>query len=380
MEIFVKTLAGLEPILAKEMEALGLTNIEQQLRGVSAQGNWAQLYRCNYLLRTALSVLVPIKSFELQTQEDLYNAVSSIKWSDYIKEDQTLAIMGTVTGELFPYTKFPVYRTKDAIVDQLQEQRGFRPNIDTQRPDIVVSIYIEGNALTISMDSSGIRLYQRNYKYRMYKAPLNEVLASGMLQIAGYDGTQDLVDPMCGSGTLLTEGLMIASNLPSAYFIEKFAFENWQEFYPDIWKSVKRIAKSNIKKPEARISGRDMNAFAVRDVKKNLQKFRHKENLEVIEQDFFNSKGEANKLIVTNPPYEKRIRVGEIKSFYKLIGDTLKKNWQGSTAWVLSGNLDAMKTFGLRPSEKMSLKNGGVDCIFSKFEMYAGSRKQKYAK
>lgn len=379
MEIVVKTLEGLEEVCAKELESLQLSNIEILNRAVKCEGNWAQLYKCNYCLRTAMRVLVPIKSELIYTQDDLYTLGRSIDWSEYIPKKRTFAISGTINGDLFPHSRFPVFRLKDAIVDQLSEEQGYRPNVDPRKPDVAIDLYINAdNEVAISLDSSGKSLHLRNYKYRQYKAPLNEVLAAGIIKLSGYDGTQVFQDAMCGSGTLLTEALMISANIPAGKFIHRFAFQNWSNYYSDIWNGVKEIANAGIRHPEAELIGSDLNAMAIRDVKKNLQDFPFKERVSLFQRDFFKTNGHPDRLLIMNPPYDKRIATENVDQFYRQIGDALKTFWQGSTAWIVTSNLSAMKSFGLRPSQKVTLNNGGLESKLYKFELYEGSKKAKH--
>ena len=379
MKIIVKTMEGLEEVLAQELRDLHLTEIEPFNRGVSCEGSWAQLYKCNYQLRTAIRVLVPIKDFTIETQQDLYDCMRTIDWSQYIKDEQTtFAIGATVFGELFTNSRFVTYRCKDAIVDQLSQEKGYRPNIELDNPDIVIQIHLAYNSLSILLDSTGKSLHLRNYKERAYKAPLNEVMAAGILKISGWDGQTTFVDPMCGSGTFTTEGLMIAANIPSGKFIERFCFENWADFRSSIWDGVKSTADAMMAAPKCEMIASDINSFAVRDLKKNLQKLPYRDKIKIMEADFLNTEGRPDSYVYLNPPYDKRIQMRNITEFYRKIGDQLKTTWQGSEAWVVSGNNQAMKNFGLKSSLKHKLDNGGIPSKLYKFELYGGSRKSKY--
>ncbi len=378
MQLIIKTMEGFEEVLAKELEDLQLLNIQILKRAVSCEGNWAQLYKCNYMLRTALRVLLPVKSASIETQEDLYDLVKSVSWAPYIAEGKTFSINGTISGELFNHSQFAIYRTKDAIVDQLTEKYGTRPSIDTRNSDVLIDLHISNNEVNISLDSSGRSLHLRNYKYRQYKAPLNEVLAAGIIKLSGWEQTKAFHDPMSGSGTFITEALMIASNIPPGMFNNNFAFTKWEEFYPDIWNMVKETADSNIHFPEIELSASDINPLAVRDTKKNLQKFPFKEKVQIYNRDFFTIPGEADKILFMNPPYNKRIEVDNIYAYYKNIGDTLKTRWQGSEAWIVSGNAEAIKNLGLQTSKRIALNHGGTDVKLYKYEIYDGSKKAKY--
>lgn len=380
MKFLIKTLEGLESVLAKELESIMLSDIQVLRRAVSCSGNWAQLYKCNYLLSTALRVLVTLEEFELSNQDDLYSSIRSIDWKNYIPKNKTIAINGTVSGELFNHSQFAIYRTKDAIVDQLLEVYGKRPNVNTDKPDVLIDIYIRDNKLVVSLDSSGRSLHIRNYKYRQYKAPLNEVLAAGILAIAEWDGNKDFHDPMCGSGTFVTEALLKCARIPASYFNPKFAFQNWTEYHEEIWKAVKESADALIQHPEIRISASDINPLAVRDVKKNLQKFPFREKIRIFQQDFFRMEGRPGVSLFINPPYNKRISVDDPFAFYKSIGDALKSNWKGSEAWIITANIDAMKHLGLHATNKHTLNHGGTEARLLNYTIYEGSKKSKYKK
>ena len=337
MKIIIKTLEGLESILAEELESLFVSDIKILRRAVECEGNWAHLYKCNYQLRTALRVLMPIKNTDVYNNESLYDAIYSIDWTAYIKEGAEFAIDSVVSGETFTHSKWVVYKTKDAIVDQLREKYEKRPNINTDDPDIRISIHIQGTKLTVLLDSSGKSLHLRNYKYRNYKAPLNEVLAAGIIKMSGWDHKTILHDPMCGSGTFITEALMQAANIPSGKFIESFAFEKWSEYYDEVWTKVKETANEAIINPDTEFIASDLLPYAVRDVKKNLQKFPFKEKVKVFERDFFKTHGHSDRILFMNPPYNKRVELNDDHEFYKLIGDALKTFWQGSSVWLISG-------------------------------------------
>lgn len=380
MKIIVKTMEGLEEVCAAELKNLHLQNIEILNRGVSCEGNWAQLYKCNYLLRSAIRVLLPLKTFNIESQDDYYDAIRSIDWSQYIAKGKTIAVRSTIFGELFTNSLFATYRCKDAIVDQLSEEKEYRPNVNLEHPDIVINVHLNKNELSISLDSSGRSLHLRGYKERSYKAPLNEAFAAGIIMLAGWDQKQAFHDPMCGSGTFTTEALMMAANIPAGKFTEGYSFQKWPEYQKEIWQAVKQAADADISPPECEMYASDINAYAVRDLRKNLQKLPHKDHVLITEEDFLESEGKAGSLLFLNPPYDKRIQVSNVKEFHRKIADTLKAKWKGSAAWVLSGNNQAMKSFGLKHSAKHTLDNGGLPAKLYKFEMYEGSRKTKYQK
>lgn len=369
---------GLEQILADELQDLNLSNIKILRRAVSCEGNVSQLYRCNYQLRTALRVLVPMVSFEAFDEEELYDACRSIEWDRFMTHKTSFAIDSTVSGNVFKHSQYVIYKIKDAIVDQFRENGFDRPNINTKNPDIRFNVHVRENEISILLDSSGKSLHLRNYKIRNYKAPVNEVLAAGLIKLTGWDHAKTFHDPMCGSGTFVTEALMQAGNIPAGKYIEKFAFQKWPDFQREIWQAVKSAADNAIINPDVEIVASDLSAYAVRDVKKNLQKFPFKEKVKTYQRDFFKTHGNPNSILIMNPPYDKRVSVDNIYEFYSNIGNALKQFWKGSEAWVLSGNSDAMKKFGLRPSVKHPIYNGGIESKFYKFELYEGSKKSKY--
>lgn len=378
MRIIVKTLEGLEEVLAKELESLYVTDITPLRRAVECEGNWAHLYKCNYQLKTALRVLLPIKTLHVNSDQELYDAVFSIDWTAYMSEKSTFAIDAVTSGDIFTNSQYVTYKTKDAIVDQIREKCGERPSINTKNPDIRINIHIQSTQLTILLDSSGKSLHLRNYKLRNYKAPLNEVLAAGIIMMSDWDYKRILHDPMCGSGTFVTEALMQAANIPGGFFIEQFAFEKWPEYHAEIFEKIKETARDQIINPDTEIIASDLSAYAVRDVKKNLQNFPFREKVKVYNRDFFKTHGHSDRILFMNPPYNKRVELEDDLEFYKMIGDALKTFWQGSTAWIISGNPEAMKSFGLRPSMKKTLFNGGIESKLFKYELYEGSKKQKY--
>lgn len=380
MKIVVTTLQGLEPALFKELTELNLTNIKITNRAVECEGSWAQVYKCNYLLRTAIRVLIPISEHTVTSDDDLYDAIASIDWDPYLGKKDKLAITAVVFSEYFTNSRYVTYKAKDAIVDQFRDKYGIRPSIDIKKPDTLIHLFIKNDKLIVSLDSSGQSLHLRNYKERFYKAPLNEVLAAGMIQLSGWDKKKTFIDPMCGSGTFVTEALMYASNIPAGYYIEKFGFERWPEFYPDVFEKVKEHAQEAITEPDTEIHGSDLNGYAVRDCRKNLQRLPFREKVKLFERDLFKLPSLNNCHIMMNPPYDSRLEVHNIHDFYHDIGDCLKNYWQGSEAWVFTSRNDAMKSFGLRATKRYTLDNGGTEAKLYKFDLYAGSKKAKHRK
>ncbi len=375
MKIFIKTLQGLEGELQKELEQLGGQNIERGNRSVSCEGNLSFLYSANYSLRTALKVFVPIHTFRAKNEQELYNGVKKFDWSQYLDVHRTFAIDHTIFSDYFKHSKFASLKMKDAIVDQLREKLRSRPRVDTENPDIRFNLHAYKDEFTISLDSSEESLNRRGYRPKGHKAPLNEVLAAGMLKLANWTKETPLLDPMCGTGTILIEAAMMALNIPPQYKRQDFGFKTWNNFHPGIWNRVKMEADAKIRKSTIAIRGGDIDKNAVEMANTTLGSLRLKREVIVRQENFAvqSSRG-VDGMIVTNPPYGERIG-NRVEQLYKDLGDTLKHKFSGYDVWILSSNKRALKQLGLKPSESIELFNGPLRCEFCKYEMYHGSKK-----
>ena len=371
----IKTLQGLEPVLATELQALGATDIQELKRAVSCSGNQRLLYRANYELRTALRVLVPIHGFRAQDEKSFYRGIQSVDWNQYMGVMDTLAIDATVSGEHFKHSHYVSLLAKDAVVDQFRDRFGRRPSVNLDAPTIRLHVRIHGNQCDLLLDSSGDSLHKRGYRRDIVEAPVNEVLAAGMILLTGWNGDSTFVDPMCGSGTLPIEAAMIAMHIPPQRNREGFGFFRWKDFDKKLWQEVKSAADAQIREPQCQIFASDMdirarNATAINLMAAGLEQVIHleKKAFEKLEPP------EEPGVLVTNPPYDERLKVDEISAFYQSIGDRLKQAWPGWTAWLISSNMEAWKKFGLRPSRKIMLYNGPLECYFQKFDLYAGKK------
>ncbi|MEM9326845.1 MAG: THUMP domain-containing protein [Bacteroidota bacterium] len=375
MKLLIKTLYGLEQVLADEIRELGGQQVKTIKRAVDCEGNLEFLYRANYCLRTALKVLRPIYSFQARNEKQLYDQIRKFDWSAVMDVSQTFAIDNSIFSDFFKHSKFPTLKMKDAIADQFRDEVGRRPSVDTKRPDVQFDLHAWKDRFTVSMDSSGDTLNQRGYRQRGHQAPLNEVLAAGMLKLAGWDKEIPLVDPMCGSGTILVEAALMGMNMPPQTLRKDFGFKNWKDFNPVIWNRVKAEADSATRRAALDISGGDIDPRAVEMTKKSIKQLRIRGDIRVREVPFeqFLPKTKEG-ILITNPPYGERIGPKEIQEFYKTIGDLLKSKFEGFDAWVLSSNTQALKHLKLRPSAKHTLYNGGLECKFQKYELYAGTR------
>ncbi|MCC9168381.1 THUMP domain-containing class I SAM-dependent RNA methyltransferase [Pontibacter harenae] len=372
------TLAGLEEVLAAELEALDLEYIKVANRAVTFSGNKRQLYEANLWCRTAIRILKPLRNFKARDEDDLYNQVQKVNWADYLDLDKTFAIDAVVSHSSFEHSLFVAQLTKDAIVDQFRKATGERPSVDRIRPDVRLNLHMHENMVTLSLDSSGDSLHRRGYRLQTNVAPLNEVLAAGIISLSGWDKKSTFIDPMCGSGTFLIEAALMAQNLaPGLYRRDPFAFESWKDYDESLFEMVWRTAEAKEKQaPQAEIIGYDIDADYVDAALKNIENAGLAHVIKVEETDFFETKAPATEgVLVMNPPYNERIVSEDINLLYKNIGDTLKNNYQGYDAFVFTGNLDAAKSIGLRASRRTPLYNGSIDCRLLKYELYRGSRR-----
>lgn len=372
-----KTFAGLEDVLAKELTGLGAKDIKTLRRGVQFAGDKKLMYEANYLCRTALRVIKPIATFKAFDEDQLYNEIGKINWSEYMGLNNTFSIDGITSYSNITHSKYLALKTKDAIVDQFREKFGKRPSVNKDYPDLSINVRIFKNECTVSLDSSGESLHKRGYRKATGPAPLNEVLAAGLIQMSGWNANSNFIDPMCGSGTIPIEAALLALNIPAGFFREDYAFKKWKDFDAELWEGIKNKAKENKKEFKYKIWGSDWSGRILTTAKENVASA-GLENEITIKTSFFDDlePPEGGGFILTNPPYGERIKTHDIIKLYKGIGDSLKQKYSGFTAWVLSGNMDALKFVGLRPSRNIIVFNGPIECRFAKFEIYSGSKKK----
>lgn len=374
-----KTLFGLEEILAQELRQLGASAVELGVRNVSFEGDTGFMYKANLCCRTAIKILKPITSFNVFKEEDLYAKIYAIKWEDYMDADGSLAVDSTVFSKYFTHSQYISLKTKDAIVDRFREKTGRRPDVDLDHPTLRINIHIDRNICTVSLDSSGQSLHKRGYKVATTMAPINEVLAAGILMKAGWNGQCDFLDPMCGSGTLLIEAAMIACNIPPNLNKDEFGFETWPGFDVDLYELIENAALKKIREFHFSITGFDNDRIAIKKAEENITAASLNDFITLVEQDFFESEKqhERSLFIAVNPPYDERISVNNVEKFYGDIGNTFKRSYPDSQAWMITSNLEALKFVGLRPSKKIKLFNGKLESRLVKYELYAGSKKGK---
>lgn len=373
-----KTMAGLEEVLAEELIGLGANNLEIGTRMVSFEGDQALLYKANIHCRTALRILKPIHTFRARTTDDIYREVKKMPWFDYMTEENTFAIDAITFSELFTHSKFVAYRVKDAIADYFTQRAGKRPSVDTTNPDLLINFHVAHDKCTLSFDSSGESLHKRGYRTGQTEAPLNEVLAAGMILKTGWRGESDFIDPMCGSGTLLIEAAMIAMNVPPGIYRSSFAFEKWKDFNAALFETIYND-DSGEREFRYKIYGSDIDTKAIAIASENVKSAGLSKCIELQVKDFAKyDKAPADKgILVTNPPYGERIKPDDLDGLYSMIGERLKHVFMGYSAWILSYKKECFNKIGLKHSKRIPLVNGSLECEFRKYDIFAGKRKQQ---
>ncbi|MXP04867.1 MULTISPECIES: class I SAM-dependent RNA methyltransferase [unclassified Apibacter] len=372
-----KTFYGLEDVLVQELKQLGASQIVKKNRAVEFLGDLGFLYKANYSLRTALKILVPIHHFKAKNETIFEKEINKIPWENYFFNSQSFAIDATVYSDYFKHSQYIMLKMKDGIVDRFRKKFGKRPDIERFNPDIKFHLHISNQEVTISLDSSGDPLFKRGYRKSHFEAPINEVLAAGLLNLAGWDGKGNFLDPMCGSGTLLVEAAMIALNMPPQLHRKQFGFMNWKNFDLELFNKIKDTRINRIRDFSGKIVGYDISDKALVSAKNNIEAADLSEFIELKNQDFFTSQKVLFPLLVVfNPPYDERLSI-TTDHFYKNIGDTLKNNYKNTLAWFITSDLEAYKKIGLRPSRKIKIYNGKLECRFFQYDIYEGSKKNK---
>ena len=371
-EMIAKTFQGLEEVLAQELTALGANDVQIGRRMVSFTGDKEMMYRANFALRTAIRVLKPIKHFEAKDADEVYEQVKAIPWEDYLDTNRSFAVDAVVYSEEFRHSMFVSYRVKDAIVDYFREKTGKRPNVRINKPDILLNIHIAQTTCTLSLDSSGESLHRRGYRQEAVEAPLNEVLAAGMLLLTGWHGECDLIDPMCGSGTIPIEAALIARNIAPGVFRQGYAFEKWPDFDADLFETI--YNDDSQERPfNHKIYAYDNSPKAIAIAARNIKAAGVAKDITLKQQPFQQFEKPAQRaIIVTNPPYGERISANDLLGLYAMIGERLKHEFTGNTAWILSYREECFEQIGLKPSTRIPLYNGALECEFRKYEIFEG--------
>ncbi len=374
-----KTFYGFESILAKELRSIGAKNIKELNRMVAFEGDLGFMYKANFSLGSALRILMPIGTFRATNQEQLYDAIKSIPWQQYFSAEKTFAIDSGLFSDRFSNSLFLSQKAKDAIVDYFREKTRKRPSVDTSDPQIRINLHLSNDTLSVALDSSGASLHQRGYKTVTNIAPINEVLAAGILHLSDWHGQCNFFDPMCGSGTLAIEAALMACKIPHGIHRTSYSFMHWDSFDAELWEKIKESALNKVKEFPFTIYAQDKAPSAVRKTEENVENAGLSEYIQVQRADFFKTLPPTTSPLhmVFNPPYGERLDIDDIP-FYKEIGNTLKQHYSNSEAWLISSNLEALKHLGLKPFKKVKLYNGKLEAKLQGYRLYSGSLKETH--
>ncbi len=379
LRLIAKTIFGLEEVLMNELQKLGARDIEKHNRAVSFTADKGAIYKCNLYLRTALRVLVPLTKFEANNEQELYSEIQRINWEHFLDADDTLAIDTVLNTELFTHSLYVSQKVKDAIADQFRAKYDKRPSVDLDKPTIRLHLHIYNNVCSLALDSSGESLHKRGYRDKTNLAPINEVLAAGLVMLSGWQGHTNFIDPMCGSGTILIEAALIAANIPPGYYKSDFGFMRWKKYLPFdeiLWNKIYDAAIERISPDTPKVFGGELSHHVARKAKENVKRARVEDIVQIRECDMRNFEApEGGGVVIVNPPYGERMTKDNLQELYKTIGDTFKQRFTGYDCWIISSNPEAFKAVGLRPTRKIQVFNGQLDCRFMKYNIYSGTKK-----
>jgi putative N6-adenine-specific DNA methylase len=378
MKFIAKTLYGLENVLAEELKTLAASDIRVLNRAVAFSGDLKLLYKTNYCLRTALSVLKTVAEFRIRSTNDLYKNSLKVEWDNFLDPDKTFSIIPVINSPFFQHTGYAGLVLKDALADWFREKTGRRPSVNADEPDIVFNLHISNDLVTISLDSTVVPLYKRGYRKEQGSAPMNEVLAAGIVLLSGWNNDTSLLDPMCGSGTIPIEAAMIASGIPPGRFRQFYGFSRWKDYDESLFDQVKKECVSKDIIQGIKIFGSDISENVLSQAKANIESAGLSDLISVKQSDFRDLEPPDNSgVIIMNPPYGKRISLAENDDLYNMIGSTLKHNFPGYKAWLITSDKESLKQIGLKPALKTTLFNGSLECVLVKYELYQGSKKNK---
>lgn len=375
-EMKVTTFFGLEEILAKELMQLGGKDITEFKRGVSVVGDLGFLYKANLCLHTALKVIIPITKFTADNEQELYDNIKSIDWERFISNSDTLMVESVLNSEIFTHSQFVSQKVKDGIVDRFREKTGKRPDVDLLHPAFKLYVHIYKNEVSLNIDSSGDPLYKRGYRSDINEAPMKEVLAAGLVKLAGWERHHLLVDGMCGAGTIAIEAALWANNIPPGYYRNEFGFMRWRNFDEKTYDTIFDSAVNKIRNDKVEIIANDIDFPTLKKAKINTKNAKVDDVVTCTQESFFDMQPPRQAgVVILNPPYGERLPVAEIESLYKEIGNKLKKDFKGFSAWIITSSPEAIKSIGLRPSRRIQVFNGSLECRYLKFDLYDGSKK-----
>lgn len=373
--LIAKTISGLEGVLAEELLSIGAHDILTLNRAVSFTGDQELMYRVNFHCRTALRILKPLFHFEIIEQSDLYKSINEYPWEQIISPDHTISIDAVISYTVFTNSQYVAQRSKDAIVDRIRNITGRRPSVDLSNPSFRINVHLFRDSCTVAIDSSGQSLHRRGYRQSAGPAPISEVLAAGLIKLSGWHAGIPLLDPMCGSGTILIEAAMLGLEIPPGRFRDHYGFMNWPDFDAGLWERVSSAGLTMKDEPNLVIRGGDRSERAIRSATENLAFAGLQERVLVEKVSFEDAVSPGSPgFLLFNPPYDERIKLDDSVAFYQMIGNVMKRNFTGCTAWLISSDLGAIKFIGLRPSRKITLFNGPLECRFLKFDLFKGKK------
>ena len=380
MRFVAKTLFGLEKVLSEELISMVADKVQVANRAVIFEGDKSLLYRVNYCVRTALSILMPVADFRIRSKDDLYKNGSKIEWDRFMDPDDTFSIVPVINSPHFSHSGYAGLILKDAIADSFREKTGRRPSVDTSNPRILINLHISNDFVTVSLDSSVVPLFKRGYRLEQSVAPLNEVLAAGILLLSRWKASASLTDPMCGSGTIPIEAGLIACKIPPGKFRHFFGFQRWKDFDEELFEKIKLESNSQTEPTPVKIFGSDISEQALEYARTNVERAGLSDVIILEKSDFKDLRSvDDHGFVFLNPPYGQRIQPEEIDQLYSMIGTTLKHKFSGTTAWLITSNKESLKHIGLKPKEKLTLFNGALECILLNYEMYQGTKKPEKA-
>ena len=383
MDLVAKTLFGLEEVLKEEIEALGGKNVIVGNRVVKFQGDMELMYRANLWARTAISILVPIKQFRFNNEKDLFQKFERINFTKHMHVSNTFAVKGAVNSSVFRHSGFPMLLLKDAIVDQFRDRFGKRPDVDLAKPQILFDLHIDNHECTVSLNSSGAPLYQRGYRKQTGEAPLNEVVAAGLIMLSGWDQKSNFLDVCCGSGTLPIEAALMANGIPPNIARKAYSFQNWKNYDRAMWEHILKEAPNQPSRDLGfKIIGSDTDGEVILKARQNIKALPLGKTISFEIKEFNDQEAPKGKgVLICNPPYGERLQPEEIETLYQDLGNLFKRKMPGYNCWVISSNIDALKSIELKPSKKIPLFNGPLSCEYRKYEIFEGSLiEHKYGK
>lgn len=373
-----KTFQGLEEVLAEELRGIGAENVRPGRRMVAFEGDLSIMYKANLCCRTALRILKPFHAFEAHNPDELYDKVKEYDWSEVLTLDKTFSIDVTAYSEEFTHSRYVTYRVKDAIADYFQDRfgRDKRPKVRLQDADAMINVHISGSEVTLSLDSSGESLHKRGYRVEQTEAPINEVLAAGIILKSGWRGDSPLVDPMCGSGTFLIEAALIAANINPGIYRNGFAFEHWKDFDAELFESIYNDDSAE-RDVEYKIYGSDISPRAIAIAQRNIRSAGVGRYIELEARPIakWDEAPQPAGMLVTNPPYGERISAPDMEGLYETIGERLKHVFTGYHAWIIGYRDEYFKCIGLTPSQRIPMLNGSLECELREYVIFDGDKK-----